>query len=92
VIPYQGLDHRFVYLAVRSAMRRAKSLLNLQVTPIINKSDFSRLPVHVPPEAEQKRFVEQIWSVRTKKASLIAEKAKLGNLKAALTSDLLPVA
>ncbi|MBG0853074.1 restriction endonuclease subunit S [Streptomyces spinoverrucosus] len=92
VIPHQGFDHRFVYLAVRSAMRRAKSLLNLQVTPIINKSDFSQLPVCVPSEGDRKQLVEQIWAVRMKRASLIAEKAKLGNLKAALSSDLLTVA
>ncbi|MEU7055252.1 restriction endonuclease subunit S [Streptomyces sp. NPDC046197] len=91
VIPYQGFDHRFVYLAVRSAMRRAKSLLNLQVTPIINKTDFSQLPVDLPSEAEQKRIVEQIWAVRMKKSALVAEKVKLGRLRAGLSGDLLPV-
>ncbi|MFJ4080088.1 restriction endonuclease subunit S [Streptomyces iakyrus] len=91
VIPFQGFDHRFVYLAVRYAMRRAKSLLNLQVTPIINKTDFSQLPVPVPSETEQEQLVEKIWAVRTKKSSLIAEKVKLGNLKAGLSSDLLSV-
>ncbi|MFE1201879.1 restriction endonuclease subunit S [Streptomyces sp. NPDC058762] len=92
VIPHREFDPRFVYLAVRSAMRRAKSRLNLQVTPIINKSDFSQLPVPVPSEVERKQLVEQIWAVRLKRELLLAEKAKLSHVRAALSSDLLAVA
>lgn len=89
VIPHSGMDSRYVYLAVAKAMRLARERVNLQVTPIINKKEFSALSVAVPEFAEQRRVADAVWAVRSSQECLRGELAKLRQLKHGLADDLL---
>ncbi|WP_327661952.1 MULTISPECIES: restriction endonuclease subunit S [unclassified Streptomyces] len=89
VMPSADYDRHFVYLTVRRAMARAKSQLNLQVTPIINKTDFMRLPVFAPSLDEQTRIADMVWSLRGEYQAFAQELTKLVNLRRGLTDHLL---
>ncbi|MEV6531536.1 restriction endonuclease subunit S [Streptomyces sp. NPDC051639] len=89
VTPFPEMDPRFVYLSVKRAMRQARARANLQVTPIINKKDFSALAVAVPDRMEQRRIADAVWAVRGRQSLLRAESVKLRKLKQGLTDDLL---
>ncbi|WP_327137394.1 restriction endonuclease subunit S [Streptomyces sp. NBC_01340] len=89
VAPFPEMDPRFVYLSVKRAMRQARARANLQVTPIINKKDFSALTVTVPDGMEQRRIADAVWAVRGRQSLLRAESVKLRKLKQGLTDDLL---
>jgi type I restriction enzyme S subunit len=89
VIPRSGMDPRFVYLAIADSMRRAKASAGLQVTPIINKTDFSSLAVYAPDIGEQRKVADQIWSVRRAQAQLMDEIGKLRLLRRGIAGDLL---
>ncbi|WP_369036541.1 restriction endonuclease subunit S [Streptomyces adonidis] len=89
VIPHAGMDPRFVYLVVSEAMRHARSRAGLQVTPILNKSDFSHLSVRVPDIEEQRRIAEHFWAASEAQLKLGDELTKLRTLKQGLADDLL---
>ncbi|QHY97654.1 Type-1 restriction enzyme EcoKI specificity protein [Streptomyces sp. S4.7] len=90
VIPSPDVDSRYAYLAVEESMRIARGRVNLQVTPIINKAEFSSLEVTIPDMAYQRRVADSIWAVRGSQERLMLEFTKLRHLKAGMMNDLLP--
>jgi restriction endonuclease S subunit len=89
VVPHEAMDPRFVFLSVSRAMDAARRRMSLQTTPIINKSDFSRLPCPMPNREDQQRIATRVWAAREEQIQLRAELAKVRKMRQGLADDLL---
>ncbi|ODA34953.1 restriction endonuclease subunit S [Planctopirus hydrillae] len=84
----------FVHLAVTSAYFQEQVLTNASgsATPIINKGKWERIPVPIPPLAEQRRIVakvEQLMAlVDALETQLAASRTTAANLLSALVAEL----
>lgn len=84
----------FVYLALTSEYFQEQVLANASgsATPIINKGKWERIPVPIPPLAEQRRIVAKVDQlmalVEALETQLTAERATAANLLSALVAEL----
>ena len=69
-------DPKFIYYLMKSLERTIKSFAGATAVPILNKQDFSKIQVKVPPLAEQTRIVSVMDEFEK---VLVASKAKLEN-------------
>ncbi|MFD9354108.1 restriction endonuclease subunit S [Streptomyces sp. NPDC060031] len=89
LIPAATMDPTFVFHLISSVSHDIKMRSGLQVTPIVNKTEFSKIAVRAPDLAEQTRISEVIARAVTEVETLQAEIKKLQSVKRALMEDLL---
>ncbi|MFF7920490.1 restriction endonuclease subunit S [Streptomyces mirabilis] len=88
LIPHAEMDETFVFHSLKTASHQIKAQAPLQVTPIINKTEFSKITVKVPNLAEQKRISGIIAQITIEADAIQQEIAKLQTVKQALMGDL----
>lgn len=89
VVPSPDHDQRFVFMAIAAQAAKIRARANLQVTPIINKSEFSRIRVMVPRIDDQRRIADQHQAALHAVKAVDDEIAKLRAMRNAVTEDLL---
>ncbi|MET7271646.1 restriction endonuclease subunit S [Streptomyces flaveolus] len=89
LVPHDFMDQEFVSYLLGSIARELKARAGLQVTPIINKRDFSRISVRVPPLVEQREISRRIAHLRDDVDVIRREVRKMELAKRALMDDLL---
>ncbi|MBQ3605315.1 MAG: restriction endonuclease subunit S [Muribaculaceae bacterium] len=69
----------FLYYALLHRTNRIKLLAGEQAVPIINKSDFEKIKLPVPPMVEQKKIAEilGVWDEAIEKQSRLVERLEL---------------
>ena len=72
-------NNEYLYYALLFLTGRIKMLAGEQAVPIINKSDFERIRLAIPPLAEQRKIAEilGVWDEAIEKQSRLIEKLEL---------------
>ncbi len=60
IVPNESILPNFLAYSILSKRYLLENMANAPVVPIINKSDFSKLPIPVPPLSEQKQIVSEL--------------------------------
>lgn len=89
LIPNLGMDEAFVFHSLKSASRRIQAQSSLQVTPIINKTEFSKITIGVPNLAEQIRISQIIADANAEADVHQREIVKLQTVKQTIMAELL---
>jgi len=89
LIPADIMDPIFAFNLISSASHEVKARSALQVTPIINKSTFSEIPIKIPDFAVQTRTGKIIADTLREIDAVEAGIRKLEVLKRSLMGDLL---
>jgi type I restriction enzyme, S subunit len=63
VIPFEDVDARFLYYGIANMADHIKQLAGTTAVPIINKSEFSRVEINLPPLPEQRKIASILTTV-----------------------------
>lgn len=63
VIPHNVEDYKYLYYAIQSKIPELKAISGKTAVSIVNKSDFSKLEIAVPPARERRLIAEILSSV-----------------------------
>ncbi|GAA4552751.1 restriction endonuclease subunit S [Amycolatopsis samaneae] len=89
IVSRQGVDPRFLFMSVAERAGQIRARANLQVTPILNKSEFSKIWVSVPDVDTQRQLADRFDAAKDVSRAIDVEIAKLRDLKQAMLDDLL---
>lgn len=73
-------DPFFVFFSLQKDKKKLISLGKTTAVPIINKSEFGRIKIPLPPLETQKQIVTKLSAVQEYKTQLFAQKSKLKEL------------
>lgn len=73
-------DPFFVFFSLQKDKKKLISLGKTTAVPIINKSEFGRVKIPLPPLETQKQIVAKLSAVQDYKTQLISQKSKLKEL------------
>lgn len=79
VLPNKGFENEFVYYALLKASSQIKSKLASTTLPIINKTEFSQIPIFIASKDEQRKIADCLSSIDD---LITLEAQKLNALKA----------
>jgi len=80
IICNKSTEPFFVFCILKSMKRRLVQLGKTTAVPIINKSEFGRLEIPLPPLKTQKQIAAKLSAVQNYKTQLLAQKSKLKEL------------
>ena len=73
-------DPLFIFFSIQKDKKKLISLGKTTAVPIINKSEFGRIKIPLPPLKTQKQIVAKLSAVQDYKIQLLAQKSKLKEL------------
>ena len=80
IVCNENSDPLFVFFSLQKDKKKLISLGKTTAVPIINKSEFSRVKIFLPPLKIQKQIVAKLSAVQNYKTRLLGQKAKLKEL------------
>ena len=80
IVCNKNSDPFFVFFSLQKDKKKLISLGKTTAVPIINKSEFGRIKIFLPPLEIQKRIVAKLSAVQDYKKQLLEQKAKLKEL------------
>jgi len=89
ICPNEKHSSEYLYYAILLFTNILISRAGVAVIPIVNKADFSRLPIIIPPLVEQKYIAQILSTVDRDLATKRKSKKFLASLKRGLMQDLL---
>jgi type I restriction enzyme S subunit len=89
ILPSRSIDSHYVYYAIDFKSAFLKSFSGTAAVPIIKKSLFETLKLHLPPLPEQKKIAEILGTVDKKLEMLRDKKQRFERVKRGLMEDLL---
>jgi len=83
IVPNSDISSVYLAYTILGLRNVLEAISNAPVVPIINKGDFSKLQIPLPPQYSQQSFANKIAAIEESKASLHAQIAEMQNLLAA---------
>lgn len=80
IVCNKNSDPFFVFFSLQKDKKKLISLGKTTAVPIINKSEFGRIKIFLPPLEIQKQIVTKLSTVQNYKKQLLEQKAKLKEL------------
>ncbi|CAE6828565.1 restriction endonuclease subunit S [Paraburkholderia nemoris] len=89
VIPKNGMDPEFLFLAMQMNVGQLRALAGLQAVPIVNKSSFESICIPRPPHTEQLAISSRMIAISTRLHNETRVVGKLRQERTGLMDDLL---
>ena len=80
IVCNKNSDPLFIFFSLQKDKKKLISLGKTTAVPIINKSEFGRIKISLPPLKTQKQIVAKLSAVQDYKTRLLEQKAKLKEL------------